>query len=144
MIGLKEEEYYKITYTLTLHTAQTLARQNPTMIFEYISGAATDSTEKGKAMWARIKGKTENDLMKLPFRKVYALRPGFLKDTAGMKNTLSYYKYFGWLYPLLKLIIPKYVSTLSELGLAMIQLAKQGYNKQVVEVTDILKLSKMK
>lgn len=144
VIGLKEEEYFKITHTLTLHTAQTLAKQNTTMVFEYISGSGTDNTEKGRTMWARIKGKTENDLMKLPFKKAYAVRPAFLKATEGMKNTLPYYKYFGWMYPLLKLVFPKYVSTLKELGLAMIQLANQGYDKQVIDVKDILRLAKMK
>jgi hypothetical protein len=143
VIGLKEEEYFKITYTLTLHVARTLVKQNPTMIFEYISGAGTDSTEKGKTMWARIKGKTENDLMKLPFKKAYAVRPAFLKATDGMKNTLPYYKYFAWLYPVIKLIVPNFASTLTELGLAMIQLTKEGYDKQVIEVKDILKLAKV-
>src|SRR6202012_2283675 len=78
-IGMKEDEYTKMTYTLTMHVATTLSRLNNNMVFCYVSGASTDSTEKGKSMWARVKGKTENDLMKLPFKAVYALRPGFIR-----------------------------------------------------------------
>ncbi|MGN6292981.1 MAG: NAD-dependent epimerase/dehydratase family protein, partial [Chitinophagaceae bacterium] len=82
-IGMKEPDYYKVTYTLTLHVANTLVRLNPGMSFSYISGAGTDSSEKGRSMWARVKGKTENDLMKLPFRQVFAFRPGFIKPIKG-------------------------------------------------------------
>src|SRR6266508_2253769 len=78
-VGMKEADYFKVTYTLTMHVAETLSRHNPDMTFCYISGAGTDSTEKGRIMWARVKGKTENDLMKLPFRDVFAFRPGFIK-----------------------------------------------------------------
>ncbi len=77
-VGMNEEKYYSLTYTLTMHMAEILARQNPEMTFCYISGAGTDSTEKGRLNWARVKGKTENDLMKLPFKKVFAFRPGFM------------------------------------------------------------------
>ena len=94
-VGMKEKEFYRLTYTLTMHVAQTLPKLNPGMTFCYISGAGTDSTEKGRVMWARVKGKTENDLMKLPFRRVYNFRPVVLQPTKGSKNTLPYYKYFG-------------------------------------------------
>jgi len=77
-VGMNEEEYYSLTYTLTMHVAEILSGQTPEMTFCYISGAGTDSTEKGRLNWARVKGKTENDLMKLPFRKAYAFRPGFM------------------------------------------------------------------
>src|SRR5580704_15421272 len=83
-VGMKEPEYYKLTYTLTLGFAETLARLNPDMVFEYISGAATDSTEKGRSMWARVKGKTENELAKLPFKKEYNFRPGYMHPTPGL------------------------------------------------------------
>jgi hypothetical protein len=139
---MKEPEFYKFTYTLTLHVASTLSRINPGSVFCYISGSGTDSTEKGKTMWARVKGKTENDIAKLPFSKTYAFRPGLLKPTAGMKNTLSYYKWFGWLYYPIKLFAPGLASTLKELGLAMIYAVTKGYDKSVVEVKDILKLAK--
>ncbi|MBL7813930.1 MAG: NAD-dependent epimerase/dehydratase family protein [Saprospiraceae bacterium] len=141
-IGKNEEEFTKITYTLTMHVAQTLARLNPDMTFCYISGGGTDSTEKGKLMWARVKGKTENDLMKLPFKRVYNFRPGYLHPTEGLKNTLPYYKYITWLYPVLRFIFRNNVSTLRELGLAMIHSISRGYAKQILEVKDIVALAK--
>jgi hypothetical protein len=141
-IGKSESEYFDLTYTLTLNFAKTLSKQNREMTFCYISGASTDSTEKGKMMWARVKGKTENDLMKLPFKQVYNFRPGFMRATKGMKNTLKYYKYVGWLYPVLRFACPKFVITLKELGLAMINSAVKGYGKNILEVKDILILSK--
>ena len=140
-IGMKEEEFYKLTYLLTMNFATTLVNHNPGMTFCYISGAGTDSGEKGR-MWARVKGKTENDLMKLPFKKVYNFRPGIIKPTKGLKNTLSFYKYFGWLLPVIKLVAPKYITSLKELGWAMINAATKGYEKQILEVKDILVLAK--
>ncbi len=141
-IGMKEPEFCKLTYTLTMNFAATLAKQNPEMVFCYISGAGTDSTEKGRMMWARVKGKTENDLAKLSFKKVYHFRPGIIKPTKGLKNTLSFYKYLGWLIPIVKLIAPETISSLKELGLAMINAAGKGYDKQILEVRDIIALSK--
>ena len=141
-VGMKEPEFYRLTYTLTMHVAQTLSKLNPGMVFCYISGAGTDSTEKGRTMWARVKGKTENDLAKLPFKQVYNFRPGVLKPTKGLKNTLSFYKYLGWLIPIIKAIAPKFICSLKELGKAMINAVTKGYEKQILEVTDILILSK--
>ncbi|MFI5163501.1 MAG: NAD-dependent epimerase/dehydratase family protein [Sphingobacteriales bacterium] len=141
-VGMKEPEYYKLTYTLTLGFAETLAKQNLDMTFEYISGASTDSTEGGRSMWARVKGKTENDLAKLPFKKEYNFRPGYMHPTPGLKNTNKYYKYITWLYPILKVIAPNSVSTLKEMGLAMINAALMGYEKQILEVKDIKILAK--
>jgi hypothetical protein len=141
-VGMSEDEYRKLTYTLTMHVAETLVKKNPGMIFCYISGAGTDSTEKGKFMWARIKGETENDLMKLPFKQVYAFRPGFMQPTRGLKNTHGYYKFLSPLYPLARSVFPNYVSTLEELGMAMINSIIKGYEKQVLEVKDIVALSK--
>lgn len=140
-VGMKEPEFYRLTYALTLHVAQTLSTLNPSMVFCYISGAGTDSSEKGRMMWARVKGKTENDLMKLPFKKVYNFRPGILQPTKGLKNTLSFYKYFGWLLPIIKLLSPNRLSTLRQLGIAMINIACVGYKKQIIEVKDIHVLS---
>ena len=136
-IGMKEPEYYKITHDLTLNFAQAAVRQNTDMTFCYISGASTDSTEKGRSMWARVKGKTENDLMKLPFKAVYNFRPGYMHSHPGLKRTLKYYKYFSWMYPFMKRIIPNKVGTLEELGLGMINAARLGYEKQILEVKDI-------
>jgi uncharacterized protein YbjT (DUF2867 family) len=136
-IGMKEPEYYKLTYTLTLNVAQTLSRLNPDMTFCYVSGTGTDSTEKGSFMWARVKGKTENDLGKLPFKKVFNFRPGYMHPTRGLKNVLPYYKYLTWLYPVFRAVLPNFVSTLAELGLAMISVTRFGYERSVLEVKDI-------
>ena len=143
-VGKSEAEYYAVTYTLTLHVAGILSRHNPDMTFCYISGAGTDSSENGRLMWARIKGKTENDLMQLPFKRVYNFRPGYIQPTKGLRNTLSFYRYIAWLYPVFKLLFPKHVSTLRELAMAMINAALAGYEKAVLEVPDILKLAKTK
>ena len=141
-VGMKEEEYTKLTYTLTMHVAQTLAKKNSDMTFNYVSGTATDSSEKGRLMWARVKGKTENDLMKLPFKKVFCFRPGFISPTPGLKNTLKVYHYFGWLLAIIKLIAPNSGCTLKEIGLAMIHSLTKGYSKQILEVKDIIALAK--
>lgn len=140
-LGKKEPEYFSLTYTLTISFAKTLAKLNPEMTFCYISGAGTNSSEIGKFMWARIKGKTENDLMKLPFSKVFAFRPGFLLASEGQKRVNKSYLLLNFLYPLLRLTMPKYVSTLKELGLAMINSVTKGYEKKVLEVPDIVRLS---
>jgi uncharacterized protein YbjT (DUF2867 family) len=140
-VGVPEEEYQRLTYDLTMNFAETLVKENKDMTFCYVSGSGTDSTEKGRLNWARVKGKTENDLMKLPFKRVFAFRPGFLKPGKDLKNTLKPYKYFGWLYPLIRAVSNKYASTLEEVGLAMIKSVTKGYEKQVLEVEDIIKLS---
>jgi len=136
-VGMKEPEFYQKTYVLTMHVAALLSGLNPQMTFCYISGAHTDSTEKGRQMWARVKGKTENDLMKLPFKKVYNFRPGILQPTKGLKNTLKFYHWLGWLIPVIRLVAPGSICTLKELGLAMITVATKGYEKQILEIKDI-------
>jgi uncharacterized protein YbjT (DUF2867 family) len=141
-VGIKEDEYRRLTYDLTMNFASTLARLNPSMTFCYVSGKGTDSTEKGRLMWARVKGKTENDLMKLPFKAVYNFRPGYMHPTKGLKNTLSGYKYISWLYPVLKVLTPNSASTLKEMGDAMINTALRGYPKPILEVSDIKKAAK--
>ena len=141
-LGLSEEEYTRITHTLTLSFAKTLGALNPEMTFCYVSGAGTDSTEQGKTMWARVKGRTENDLAKLPFKQFYAFRPGFMNPTPGLKNTLALYKYLAWLYPLAQLFFSNYVSTLGEVGQAMINVTLHGAEKHVLEVSDIVILAK--
>lgn len=141
-VGMKEPEYYSLTYTLTMGFAQKLANLNPGMTFCYVSGAGTASSEKGNSMWARVKGKTENDLMKLPFKRAYAFRPGFMKPTKGARNVNKYYVLVGWLYPVLRVVMPRFVSTIKEVALAMISCVTDGYEKQVIEVPDIIRLSK--
>ncbi len=140
-VGMKEEDYYKVTYTLTLHVAEVLSRLNPEMTFCYISGAGTDSTEKGRSMWARVKGKTENNLMKLPFRRAFAFRPGFIKPIPGLVRTNAYYKYIGWLFPIGRALYPAGFCTLPELARALIHVAKDGYEKSLVEGKDIIQLA---
>jgi hypothetical protein len=141
-VGMKEDKYFSFTYTLTMHMAEILARQNPEMTFCYVSGTGTDSSEIGSLSWARVKGKTENDLMKLPFKKVYACRPGFMLPSKKAKNVTGYYAVFRFLYPVLQTLFPKYVSTLKEVALAMINMVIYGYDKPVLEVRDLIELSK--
>lgn len=140
-VGMNEADYTKVTYDLTMHVAQTLARHNPDMIFEYISGAGTDSSEQGRVMWARVKGKTENDLAKL-FKQSYAVRPGIMKPTKGQKHVLPAYKYFGWLYPIVSAVWSNATCTIQDLAKAMINAAVKGYERKIIEVKDIHKLSK--
>ena len=140
-VGMKEPEYTKVTYDLTLSFAKSLCRLNPDMTFCYVSGAGTDSSEKGKMMWARVKGKTENDLMKLPFRAVHAFRPAFMKPTEGQKNVSPYYKYIGWLYPIMHRISPAWFGTLEAVGLAMIRCIIPGTDKKILEAKDIAALA---
>lgn len=140
-VGMKEPEYTQLTYDLTLNFAKTIVKQNPDMTFIYISGSGTDSTEKGRVMWARVKGKTENDLMKLPFKKVYAFRPALMRPAPGAKNVLPAYKYVGWLFPIVRALAPSAACELSEVGVAMINAVTKGYDKQVLNVSDIVALS---
>ena len=126
-IGKKEDEYRHLTYDMTMNFAQTLIKvggeKSREITFCYVSGMDTDSTENGKRMWARVKGKTENDLMKLPFKNAYMFRPGYIQPIKGLKNTYTVYKFLAPFYPILKSIFPKYTVTLKELGLAMINVA---------------------
>jgi hypothetical protein len=141
-VGIKDDEYFRISYTLTMHFAQTLCKLNPGMTFCYVSGAGTDSTEKGMLKWARVKGKTENDLMKLPFRQALAFRPAFMLPTKGLKNTLPAYKYVTWLYPIVKPLFPNYFGTLKDVGLAMVNSVLLGSEKKVLEAKDIAALAR--
>lgn len=144
-LGKSEAEYTRLTYTLTLNFAATLASLNSEMTFCYISGAGTDSTEKGRTMWARVKGKTENDLMKLPFKQVYNFRPGGIEPFLPLKPSQTYYKtykYLGWLFSLMKVITPNMVITLKDLAAAMINASLIGYPKNVLEMRDMKALAK--
>ena len=143
-VGMMEDEYFSLTYKLTMNMAEILSGLNPEMTFCYVSGAGTDSTEKGRLNWARVKGKTENDLMKLPFKKVFAFRPGFMLPEKEAKNIHGYYAIFRILYPALRALFPKFVTTLKEVAIAMINSVNYGYDKQVLEVNDIVELAKSK
>jgi hypothetical protein len=140
-IGMKEPEYTRNSYMLTMNVAGTLCRLNPGMTFCYVSGAGTDGSEKGRIMWARVKGKTENDLAKLPFKASYAFRPAFMLPTKGLKNTLSFYKFVIWLYPIVHPLFPGSFGTLKELGLAMINCVRFGSEKRVLDTKDIAELA---
>lgn len=142
-VGMDEKEYEHLTYDLTMNVARTLIQFNPELTFCYVSGAGTDSTEKGSSRWARVKGKTENHLMQLGTGKHYMFRPGFMQPTKGLKNTKKLYVLFTWMYPVLRLLLPQYVTTLREQSLAMINAVLKGYGKSVIEVPDIVKLAKV-
>ena len=144
--GLNEEQYKKITYDFTLSLANTLVDISPDMTFVYVSGEGTDSTEKGRMMWARVKGKTENDLLNLGFKQAYMFRPGAIIPLRGIKSrTKSYqfmYDYFMWLVKGIKAISPNSVVNTTQIGLAMINAMLKGYNKKVLKPKDIILLSK--
>jgi len=140
-VGMSKEEYRHITYDLTLNVAQLLAKLNPATIFCYVTGASTDSSEQGSVAWARVKGATENALLRL-FKRAYMFRPGFMKATQGQKNVKSYYKFIAWLYPIGRSVYPAGFCTLEEVGLAMIKAAINGYPKQILEVKDIVALAR--
>jgi uncharacterized protein YbjT (DUF2867 family) len=142
-VGKKEDEYTRLTYDLTMSAATTLAKFNSDMTFCYVSGTGTDSSEKGRVMWARVKGRTENQLMKLPFKAVYAFRPGFINPIDGQKNAYGVSKVLGVAYPLLKALFPKYVCTLEDLGLAMIEVVSEGYSRKILENPDIAWLAEL-
>ena len=137
-VGMKEDKYTRLTYDTTLSFAKAVLEQTPEMVFTYISGAKTDSTEKGRLMWARVKGKTENDLMKLPFKGEYNFRPGAMLPFDGQKNWNTAYQIIA---KILRAVAPKSVLTMKEVGRAMINAAIYGYPKQVLEVADIRQLA---
>lgn len=138
-LGKKEPEYTKLTYDTTIAFAQALIAVNSNMVFTYVSGAKTDSSEKSKMMWARVKGKTENDLKKLSFKAEYNFRPGVMLPFEGQKNWKRIYKFLG---RIIKVISPKSILTMQEVGRAMINAATIGYSKKVLEVSDIKQLAK--
>jgi uncharacterized protein YbjT (DUF2867 family) len=142
--GMDEARYRHLTYDLTLAAATTLARLNPQMTFIYVSGAGTDSSERGRTMWARVKGKTENDLLKLPFRAAYMFRPGFIQPLHGVRSKTRLYQAIytalGPLLPLIKSAFPKSITTTEQIGRAMLQVAKHGYPKPILEAKDIIAL----
>ncbi len=139
-VGMNEEDYRRVTYDLTLAAARTLCAQNPGMTFCYVSGAGTDSTERGRLMWARVKGKTENDLRTMSFRAVYCFRPGFIRPIPGLRRAYRLSRVLGWGYPVWKALFPRYVCTLEEMGRAMIAVSLSGYGSPVLENLDISRL----
>ena len=141
-VGMKEEEYRRITYDTTMHFARVL-NPKPKMSFIYVSGGGTDSSEKGRLAWARIKGKTENDLMRMPFKQAFGYRIGFLIPAPGQKRVLKYYKYVSWLFPIIRIITPNFISSIHQVALSMIYAAQNGYKQNVIYVKDIKAMAKM-
>jgi uncharacterized protein YbjT (DUF2867 family) len=139
--GMKAEEYEHVTYGIALAAAEPLARLNPQMTFLFVSGAGTDSSERGRSMWARVKGKTENALLRLPFRAAYMFRPGFIEPVHGARSKTAVYRAIYAvtkpLMPLLRSIFRNAILTTEEIGLAMLAVAKHGAPKPVLEVRDI-------
>ena len=146
--GMKEEDYRRITYDVTLAAARVLARLNPVssggMTFIYVSGMGTDSSERGRTMWARVKGKTENDLLRLPFKAAYMFRPAAIVPLHGVKSKTTFvrvtYAVLGPLLPILRAAFPQYVTTTEQIGRAMLKVAKYGAPKPILETADINKV----
>jgi uncharacterized protein YbjT (DUF2867 family) len=140
---MKEADYERITYGLTLAAAETLSRLNPGMTFIYVSGAGTDSSGQGRVMWARVKGRTENALLRLPL-KAYMFRPGIIQPLDGIQSkTPSYrvlYRFAKPLLPLLRWALPNHVLSTREVGQAMLAVARRGYKKRILETRDIRRM----
>ena len=139
--GMNEEAYGRITHDLTMAAATTLARLSPGMTFVFVSGAGADSTERGRVMWARIKGKAENAVLRMPFKASYVFRPAYIQPRHGIRSRTRMYRILylavAPLYPLLKAFFPRHVTTTEEIGRAMIAVARKGASKRVLESSDI-------
>jgi uncharacterized protein YbjT (DUF2867 family) len=140
-LGMDEERYRHLTYDITMAAATTLARLNPGMVFVYVTGRGTDSTEQGSLMWARVKGKTENDLLKLPFKAAYMFRPAGIQPLHGIRSKTGWVQaiYVGTapLLSLLNRVAPAYMTTTEQVGRAMIRVARDGYPTPILESEDI-------
>lgn len=141
--GMDEPKYTRLTYNMTIAAAEAVLRVNPRISFLYVSGAGTDSTEKGRTMWARVKGRTENALLAMPFASSYMFRPGYIQPLHGVRSKTTLYRalyvVISPLYPLLRAVAGKYVCTTEEVGQAMIRIAKHGYPKRILESEDIVR-----
>jgi uncharacterized protein YbjT (DUF2867 family) len=139
--GMSEPDYERVTYGITLATAEVLCRLNPQMTFIYVSGAGTDSSERGRTMWARVKGKTENALLRLPFSAAYMFRPGIIEPLDGIRSRTAAYRVFYAvarpLLPLLRLVVPNQILTTRQIGRAMLRVGAHGWPTAVLEIRDI-------
>src|SRR6202051_3185351 len=139
--GMTEENYERVTYGITMAAAETLSRLNPQMTFIYVSGTGTDSSERGRIMWARVKGKTEKALLRLPFKAAYMFRPGVIEPPHGAKSKTPLYNVFYTLgkplLPLLSWVFPGQILTTEQIGRAMLAVARQGFPKKILEIRDI-------
>jgi uncharacterized protein YbjT (DUF2867 family) len=140
-VGMSAASYSRITYDLTLSVAEMLISRGSLKTFVYVSGASTDSTEKGRSMWARVKGATENALMRLPLPNVFCFRPGYIQPLHGIRSKVGWYNAIyttlSWTYPLLRRVAAGLVTSTEELGCAMIGVARSGYPKKILETRDI-------
>ena len=139
--GLSEAEYRRVTYDIAVAAARTLAARNPGLTFIFVSGTGADSTERGRIMWARIKGATENAILAMPFKAAYVFRPAFIQPQHGIQSRTRMYRVLyallGPLFPVIKRLFPGEVSTTEEIGRAMIAVARHGAPKKVLENRDI-------
>jgi uncharacterized protein YbjT (DUF2867 family) len=138
-VGLSEEEYTRVTYAMAMSVAQMIVKLNSRMTFVFVSGGGADSSERGRTMWARVKGRTENALMRLPFKAVYVFRPGIILPLHGIRSRT---KWYNILYAVLRPLVPLFravmpVTTTEQLGRAMLKVAKHGFDKQIIEAADI-------
>jgi uncharacterized protein YbjT (DUF2867 family) len=144
-LGMSEQEYTQVTYDLTFGAAKTLLRTSPDLTFVYVSGAGTDSSEKGRMMWARVKGRTENALLSLPFRAAYMFRPGAIMPLHGIRSSTRWYNLayvvIKPIYPVIRRVAPGIITTTEQLGRAMLAVARNGYSTHVLETADINRLS---
>ena len=145
--GMKEADYEHVTYGITMAAAESLSRLNPQMTFVYVSGAGTDSSEQGQTMWARVKGRTENALLRLPFKAAYMFRPGFIQPLHGIHSRTAVYRVFYALtkplLPVLRRVFPDYILTTEQIGRAMLVVARRGAPKRILESKDIYALGNL-
>jgi len=139
--GMNEADYARVTYDFTLAAARVLAKANPQMTFIYVSGTGTDSSEKGRSMWARVKGRTENALLALPFKATFMFRPGVIQPMHGVASRTKLYRVIyaisAPLFPVLKTVFPKAITTTERVGRAMLAVARRGFSKRLLENADI-------
>ena len=144
--GMSEDAYTRITHDVTMAAAKMLVRLNPGMTFLYVSGQMTDSSEKGRTMWARVKGRTENALLKLPFQAAYMFRPGFIQPLHGITSKTKAYRLLYTLtapiIPLMRAVFPQYITTTEEVGVAMLRVAHKGHSKQIIESADLVRIAR--
>jgi uncharacterized protein YbjT (DUF2867 family) len=143
-LGMTEEQYTRVNYDLTISVARTLLRTSPNVTFIYVSGAGTDSSERGRTMWARVKGRTENTLLSLPFKAAYMFRPGAVIPLHGIRSSTRWYNVMYAvtkpIYPILRRLAPTMVTTTEELSRAMLAVARNGYSTHVLEMADIIRI----
>lgn len=139
--GMTEEAYTRVTYNIAVAAARSLLKMNPGMTFIFVSGMGTDSSEQGRTMWARVKGKTENAILHMGFKAAYMFRPGFIQPLDGIRSKTRMYQiilnFTAWLFPILKALFPSQVTTTQQLGRAMLSVAKHGYPKPILTPRDL-------